>query len=118
MLEHGADLHLGQPPQQVLKGRLPLAGRIQPDQQVPARVAEAALARRLTAEVAVVVHDHLVVEELGHRVDVALDIGDHAVPIWSVISESGSANTGSPSAVRAALAANDATALARPVTLR
>ena len=67
------------PPQQLVR-RLVLAGGVEADEQVPAGVAEAALARGLPTHVAVVVDDDLVVEQVGHGLDVAVHVGDHPDP--------------------------------------
>ena len=68
MLQHGAHLHLR---------HLEPAGPLQRDLQVPAGVAEAALARGLLAEVAVVEHLQLAAEGLRDRGHVAAHVGDH-----------------------------------------
>ena len=77
VLQHRADLHLRRVPAHQLVGGMPLARGVEADQQVPAGVAEPALLRGLLAHVAVVVHDHLVAQQLGHGRDVAVHVGDH-----------------------------------------
>ena len=51
--------------------------RVQSDHQVPTGVAEPALARGLLAPVAVVVHEHLLGQNVGDGVDVVAYVGDH-----------------------------------------
>ena len=92
---------------------------VEADQQVPAGVAEPALARGLPAHVAVVVDDDLVVEQVGHGLDVAVHVGDHPdADLVGDLAQRVGERAAVPSTVRAALAANDATDFARPVTLR
>ena len=78
VLEHGADLHLRDPAAQTRVAGLALAGRVERDQQVPAGVAEAALARGLVAHVAVVVTTTWSPSRSATARDVAVDVGDHA----------------------------------------
>ena len=62
--------------------------------------------------------DHLVGQQVGDRVDVAVDVGDHADAdlVGDLAERVGEERLAVDR--RAALAANDATLFARPVTLR
>ena len=80
VLEDRADLHLRAPAAERLVGRRRAAGRVDRHEQVPAGVAEPALARGLLPHVAVVEHPQLVAEQVRHRGDVAVQVGDHPDP--------------------------------------
>ena len=109
VLQHGAHLDLRERAAVLRVG----------DLEVPAGVAEPALARGLLAEVAVVEHGQLAAEHVGDRGDVAAHVGDH--PDADLVGDrraAGRRRRARPSTVRAAFAANDSTLLARPMTLR
>jgi len=74
VLQDRADLDLRGVPAHQLVRRVPLPGRVEPDQQVPAGVAEAALLRGLGAHVAVIEDNDLVAQQVG------LDVGDF---VWT-----------------------------------
>ena len=120
VLQHGADLHLG-----AHAARWPsnsgCAARTgsRRDLQVPAGVAEPTFAGGLSAHVAVLEHGELVGEQVGHGGDVAEHVGDHAdADLVGDLGQRVGVDGDVPPRVRSAFAANDATLLARPVTVR